>query len=418
VAAPARTKRQPVTGYAAGSGDPDDLRRPRVRQRSSHAGLITDLSARPPRSGRTRPLDALIVPAARHPETLRAAAGLAAAADVKLVVLASRDCRVAEAARVVADILGGRALIAGIPDGYQSDLLSFRTSAPSFDELKAGRSSDLSLKRNLGLLLARLMGWQKIMFLDDDIFGVTPTDLAKVASQLDYHQVAGLISRSFPDNSVVCHANRLRGGKQDNFVTGAALGVSCARADLDFFPDIYNEDWLFFAEDAARGEVISIGEARQRPYKPFADPRRAEVEEFGDLIAEGIYALFNDGEPLNAATAAYWAEFIAARKELIGSLIGDLYCMEDRGARVLAHESMLRARKQLQAITKDHCVSFVNAWRDDREAFARMARGLPRLGNYMAACEYLGLSEWREAEFAQPDARRSRQTWVPQPARA
>jgi hypothetical protein len=409
-----------MTGYAAGPGDPDGLRRAGVRQRSSHAGLIRDLSARPPRSGRTRPLDALIVPAARHPETLRTAAGLAAAADVTLVVLASRDCRVAEAAGVVADVLGARALIAGIPDEYQSGLLNFRTSASSFDELKADRSSDLSLKRNLGLLLARLMGWQKIMFLDDDIFGVTPDDLAKVASQLDFHQVTGLISRSFPDNSVVCHANRLRGGQQDNFVTGAALGVSCARPGLGFFPDIYNEDWLFFADHAGRGEVISVGEARQRPYKPFADPRRAEVEEFGDLIAEGIYALFNDGEPLDAATKAYWAEFIAARQELIGRLIGDLYCMEAREARVLAHESMLRARKQLKGITPDDCARFVDAWRDDRAAFARLARGLPRLGNYMAACEYLGLSEWREAEFAQPDARRSRQTWipVPQPARA
>jgi hypothetical protein len=415
VAAPARTKRQPVTGYAAGPGDPDDLKRPRVRQRSSHAELIRDLSARPPRSGRTRPLNALIVPAARHPETLRTTAELAAAADVKLVVLASRDCRVAEAAGVVAGIPGGRALIASVPDDYQSDLLNFRTSAPSFDGLKAGRSSDLSLKRNLGLLLARLMGWQKIMFLDDDIFGVTPTDLAKVAWQLDNHQVTGLISRSFPDNSVVCHANRLRGGKQDNFVTGAALGVSCAGPGLDFFPDMYNEDWLFFAEHAAQGEVISVGEARQRPYKPFADPRRAEVEEFGDLIAEGIYALFNDGEPLTAATKAYWAEFIAARKELIGSLIGDLYCMEDREARVLAHESMLRARKQLKAITPDHCVCFVNAWRDDRAAFARTAGALPRLGNYMAACEYLGLTEWREAEFAQPNVSRA---WVSQPVRA
>ena len=117
------------------------------------------------------------------------------------------------------------------------------------------------MKRNLGRLLARLMRWDKIMFLDDDIFGVTLTDLAKIASQLDSHQVTGLISRSFPDNSVVCHANRLSGRDQDNFVTGAALGVNCAEKPLDFFPDVYNEDWLFFATHAAQGQVISVGRA-------------------------------------------------------------------------------------------------------------------------------------------------------------
>ena len=78
-----------------------------------------------------------------------------------------------EASELVASIQGCRALIAGIPDGYRNDLLTFHTSDPSFDHLKADGDSDLSLKRNLGLLLARLMRWEKIMFLDDDIFGVT-----------------------------------------------------------------------------------------------------------------------------------------------------------------------------------------------------------------------------------------------------
>jgi len=38
-----------------------------------------------------------------------------------------------------------------------------------------------------------------------------------------------------------------------------------------------------------------VGTARQQAYKPFADPNRAATEEFGDLLAEGLYALFDDG---------------------------------------------------------------------------------------------------------------------------
>ena len=158
-----------------------------------------------------------------------------------------------EVSNLVASIPGCRALIVGVPGDYRHDHLTFRTSDPSFADLKARRNSDLSLKRNLGLLLARLMRWEKIMFLDDDIFDVTLTDLAKISSQLDSHQVTGLISRLFPDNSVVCHANRLSGQGQDIFVTGAALGVNCAEDPLDFFPDVYNEDWFFFASTRHKG---------------------------------------------------------------------------------------------------------------------------------------------------------------------
>ena len=329
---------------AAALPSADSRRNVSARQRASHAKLIRDFSANPPRSGRIRPLDALIVPTGRKAEKLRTAAELAAAANVLLVVLASRECDMAEASALAASIQGCHALITDIPVGYRNEHLAFETSDSSFAELKAERDSDLSLKRNLGLLLARLLRWEKIMFLDDDIFGVTVTELAKIASQLDSHQVAGLISRSFPDNSVICHANRLTHHEQGNFVTGAALGVNCRDEPMDFFPDVYNEDWLFFATHAAQGKVVCVGTARQRPYKPFADPHRAVMEEFGDLIAEGLYALFNDGQSLHAATAAYWDEFIEARKRLIDTIAADLYRMPTREA-IQAYESVLHARQ-------------------------------------------------------------------------
>jgi hypothetical protein len=396
----------------------DDRRSSPARQRSSHAKLIRDFSTRPPRSGRVKPLDAIVVPAGRKAEKLKTVAELAASADVLLVVLASRDCHVVEASALAASIPGCRALIVGIPVDYRNDHLTFQTSDPSFADLNAGRDSDLSLKRNLGLLLARLMRWEKIMFLDDDIFGVTLTDLAKIASQLDSHQVTGLISRSFPDNSVVCHANRLSGRRQDIFVTGAALGVNCGEKPLDFFPDVYNEDWLFFATHAAQGRVISVGTSRQHPYKPFADPNRAVLEEFGDLIAEGLYALFNDGLSLDAATQVYWDDFINARGNLIERLARDLYLIPTHEAGVQAYESMLHAGKHLGSIAAAECVRFVEAWRHDRGAFARTANEMPKLGNYAAACEYLELTGWREAEFGLPDSRRSRLTGAPQPVRS
>ena len=116
-------------------------------------------------------------------------------------------------------------------------------------------------------------------------------NVARLAGQLDRYQVAGMIVRDFPDNSVVCHARRDAGLSQDVFLTGAVLGVHCNSLPLSFFPDIYNEDWFFFAREAASRELRGVGQASQLKYNPYARPDRARREEFGDLLAEGLFAL-------------------------------------------------------------------------------------------------------------------------------
>ncbi len=217
--------------------------------------------------------------------------------------------------------------------------------------------------------------------------------------------MTGLISRSFPDNSVVCHANRLIYRNQDNFVTGAALGVNCAEVPLDFFPDVYNEDWLFFAAHAARGQIVCVGAARQQPYKPFADPKRAVTEEFGDLIAEGLYELFNHGQSLDAATKAYWDEFISARKKLIERLADDLYLIPTREA-----DPSLRVDSACwQATRLDHrgrVCGLRKSMAPRPRSLRKDCKGIPGVGDYAAAFE-LQLDQWREAELL-PDSRRLR----------
>ena len=81
----------------------------------------------------------------------------------------------------------------------------------------------------------------------------------RLARQLDHSQIAGMVCREYPDNSVVCHARRLAGLPQDNFVSGSARGVRCDDVALPFFPDIYNEDWFFFSKAVARHDLFNVG---------------------------------------------------------------------------------------------------------------------------------------------------------------
>jgi len=106
------------------------------------------------------------------------------------------------------------------------------------------RRTDLSVKRNLALMLNHMLGWSRILFLDDDITELNADDVRTASGLLDTHNAVGLQIGGFPDHSVVCHAYWQAGGKQQSFVGGGALAVEVKRSN-SFFPDIYNDDWFF-----------------------------------------------------------------------------------------------------------------------------------------------------------------------------
>jgi hypothetical protein len=335
---------------------------------------------------------------------------LAAFLGAFLVVLCSKQTKVPQVADRVARTPGARALIAQIPNGWKHPDFPIRTSAAEFKRASADRGSDLSAKRNIGLLLARLHGWNKVVFVDDDITSLQAVNIARLAGQLDDHQVAGMLVRDHPDNSVVCHARRLAGLWQDIFVTGAVLGVHCSDLPLSFFPDIYNEDWFFFAEEAAKRKLPRVGNAKQAPYDPFNSPARARREEFGDLLAEGLYALMDEEHPsvpfddqVKAATAAYWSRFIEARREVISEAKVALLGFLDRdgysGQVSSALTSLVAAESQLDNIRADLCVDFLAAWRDDLNDWQRFSNRVSNVSSTRLAMDFLQLTTWIHAEF-------------------
>ena len=306
---------------------------------------------------------------------------------------------------------GGRALIAQIPDAWTHPQFPSRTSAEKFQRASANRQSDLSAKRNLGLLLARLHGWHKVAFVDDDVTLSQTDNVARLAGQLDQHPVAGMVVGDYPDNSVVCHARRLAGLWQDVFVTGAVLGVHCSSLPLSFFPDIYNEDWFFFAKEAAARRLPRVGQARQVPYDPFASPERARREEFGDLLAEGLYALMDEnlGVPLEKqlrdVKAPYWSQFIDARCEVLTETMTQLRQFRDRdgedGRVTSALASLQAAKSQIddETITADLCANFVHDWLDDLNDWQRFSNSVNNVGSTREAMSFLRLETWTRAEF-------------------
>jgi hypothetical protein len=342
----------------------------------SHGGLLWAGD-----SGRTGRVDAIIVPTARTPAYLAPAAGLAEALGCTLVTLHSKRWTSADkAASFLPRSIDLMAI--DVPDVAQLNLPKWATAQylpwKIFPRLQNFPRTDLAAKRNLGLVLSRLLGWSRIMFLDDDITKLKPDDVRRASGMLDTHNAVGLHVCGFHDHSMVCHAYRDAGGPQQSFIGGGALVVHAERT-RSFFPEIYNDDWFFLLDgDKWLQPAAVTGSVDQYPYDPFR-PERARAEEFGDVLAEGIYWLLDQGLSLDQADQKHWTTFLNIRKLFIERVL-DMVAQDpnltsaEKGQR---SEALRESLGRLRLITPELCGNYIRAWRADRQTWQDHLDSLP-----------------------------------------
>ncbi|GGN90693.1 hypothetical protein GCM10010112_76300 [Actinoplanes lobatus] len=321
----------------------------------SHANLLDDeeIPDDPPAGG----LDAIIVPTVSKSDALQHVIQVGRKIDCPVVVLCSRDASAEQAWRI-AQHEGAALMAMDVDPTFAKRLPTFATDR----HLRVGgfaSTSDLSLKRNLGLVLARGSSWRRVLFLDDDIHIDEPRQLHRVAGLVDRYRAVGLANHGFADNSVVCHAYRAIGGEQDTFIGGGAMIVDPART-RSFFPNIYNEDWFFLLGDGVRFTAARAGTMRQRTYDPFSNPARAVSEELGDTLAEGLFYLLDGADRFDVEGNAFWGYALFRRRMFIDLIINRT---GPDGARM--RRSLLAARGRSAEITDGFCRDFVKLWRAD-----------------------------------------------------
>ncbi|BFU45794.1 hypothetical protein [Krasilnikovia sp. MM14-A1004] len=365
--------------------------------RTSHRSLLTRVDD----PAGSAPVDAVIVPATRTAAELGPALRLAAALSCPLLALCSHDtdaaavgaaARAMQATAIAVDVAG--------PLGLPRLLTTAQLAGTPF-----ARRTDTSTKRNLGLAITRMMGWQRVFLLDDDIRGVRPDTAQRAAALLEHFDVVGLRNDGYPDNSVVCHANRDTGGEQGTFAGAGAMVIPQAGV-TSLFPDVYNEDWFFLLDGVGLGAVAEHGTFRQERFDPYVNPQRAGREEFGDCLAEGVFALFHDGGRVTDADRPYWEGFLPVRAALIDA-IGRRLAAQDRLSRVRQAQiaAALRvARRNLQQISPKLCADYLAAWRHDRDEWRSWIERLPRDGSLPDALARLGIDPGRSVHTGQPAA--------------
>lgn len=358
-----------------------------VAHRESHRDLLQMFLF-----GKRRSVDAIVVAAGRPTENLMPAATLAQAMGCRLVAMCSQGGAIpTEVMDLTAGLGDMRAHPIHIPDDYEHPLLHFATSR--VPEAGEGRLGMLSVKRNLGLLLGRMLGWSTVLFLDDDIHGLSRTKVEHAARGLSRFDAVGMAVADWPDNSVVCHANRLGGGPQDVFVSGSALLVDPTRP-VGFFPKIYNEDWLFVFPALLDRRVSRVDAVRQVPYDPYADPRRARVEEFGEVIAEGMIDFLRRGLPhALLAESEYWDRFLDSRAAFIDRTYRRVARnVANRPERDPALRALEAADHHRQRVNSTSCAAYYRDWRADLATWRSNLHDVETSGDLEGALSRLGLS--------------------------
>jgi hypothetical protein len=394
---------------SASAGDPEGSEgEAAAMHRPSHVDLVQRVPHYPPGSRRLR-MDGIVVPAARLLGTgsgLAFASQVATAQDAQLLVLVSADAALRPFPELLVPTTTAPMAVVTVPPGAEK-ILPWRSDEQHVASLH--RDSDLGFKRNLGLLIARMCGFDALLFLDDDI-STTPASqlgrpgrherrtgagdpfrriddvLADFAEHESVH-AAGYFQRDMDDNSVFCHARRLVGRFQETFISGGALAVR-ARGPLPFFSKAYNEDWIFFSQLMLEsphvrpyGGVRYVGTIHQDAYQPFT-VLRAQSEELGDLFAEGLYSLLSAGPREELVTTAskrgYWEDVIDHRCQMIDDILSDMYRLS-RGARSGLAVDARRAIQAASAIYTDSPVdvadalaAFFGAVMDDRKQWREL----------------------------------------------
>jgi len=201
------------------------------------------------------------------------------------------------------------------------------------------------------------------LLLDDDIRGLDVEKLRTGSLAVRTFDLAGPFVEDFPDTSVVGHVERAVGDSVYPFVSGSCLFLRNHSAS-GFFPNIYNEDWIFMSPYVASRMICSIGQIQQVPYDPFVDSLLSRRQEPGEIIADGLFALLSRGRYEARYDASVWNALLSWRREWLASLAA-------RVQNPLHRAAVDGARFVCELIGGRDCAEYMSDLDYDRETWSR-----------------------------------------------
>jgi len=146
----------------------------------------------------------------------------------------------------------------------------------------------LGYTRNYAIILAKVLGFERVLFMDDDII---IEDNSLVYEMFDLLNNADFVSaeiKGMPDLSVVDFIIQKVGLEPYRFMSGGFLAFNL-NSVAEYFLNYYNEDWIWLFMHKPKAKLLKHGEVYQLPYDPFENEvEKALHQEFGEILVEGF----------------------------------------------------------------------------------------------------------------------------------
>lgn len=170
--------------------------------------------------------------------------------------------------------------------------------------------------RNYALLLAKLYGYKKILMVDDDIQLNDLNTIKNTFTLLSKFDIVGAKTEGMPDDSIVGHIFREIGIEQYDFISGQYFGVNIDSISY-FFPNIYNEDWIFSLLSSesllARSSIV-----KQLMCDPFHNLNsKCIFQEYGEIICEGLIEARIAGNHNLLTNQEFWSKILRRRQKVL-----------------------------------------------------------------------------------------------------
>ena len=152
------------------------------------------------------------------------------------------------------------------------------------------------------------------------------------------------------------------------------------RQNRSFFPNIYNDDWFFVLDAGKRLQpVATVGQVLQYPYDPYR-VERARAEELGDVLAEGIFWLLDQGKPASDGDLQHWQDFLLHRQRFIEQVRSTVasWTRIDSAERTRIEEALTAALGRCARISPELCVDYMEALATDQDRWQRHIRQIWR----------------------------------------
>jgi hypothetical protein len=161
-------------------------------------------------------------------------------------------------------------------------------------------------------------------------------------------------------------------------VCGGALVVEITRYGSFSLALITMTGFCLLDDNERLHPTALTGRVVQASYDPFFNPERARAEEFGDVLAEGLYWLLDQGQSISEADRRQWESFLIRRRRFVlsvleGVRVDGTLTQDDKARRM---DSLHASLARLAEITPELCVEFMEMWRQDRAEWQRHAKSV------------------------------------------